>query len=458
MSNRNAIRNLGDGAFLVGLFTLPWIGFGVIRTATGHDIGTGLQPAVAAFAVSAAALICDQGGRSRFIRPWRGIWSWALLALLVSALGIRVAGSGVDSALVWGRFARQILQWLVMAVITLLTAERLRRPSLHGPALIALSAGMVFQLLYGMIQVVDFQHPLGWFHSLETVFTSNPAILSGSEELYLGHGFTGIPRVRGTACEPLYLGNYLLLVLPFLCIAALQRRRWLVLVVAALGLLAATWSRGAWLAGGVAIVAALLLAGRMGVRFSRRSLGVSAGVLIGGGIILALLAGPEALGLLVARLRQSLIWEDWSNLTRLYSMQAAWRAFLASPVVGIGWGQFGYHYYALVDAKGLQAQFDWPVVNNVPLKILCETGILGFTVFLVGVGTLARRVWSALSPAASDCVCETGRWLIVAAAVAVVGVWGQLLTFSQYQLPHIWVSLGALLAFLPRTDTGGDPV
>jgi hypothetical protein len=30
----------------------------------------------------------------------------------------------------------------------------------------------------------------------------------------------------------------------------------------------------------------------------------------------------------------------------------------------------------------------------------------------------------------------------------VAGVWSQLLTFSQYNLPHIWVSLGLLLAAL----------
>ena len=49
---------------------------------------------------------------------------------------------------------------------------------------------------------------------MERVFTSNPAILAGSEELYLDGHFRGVPRLRGTACEPLYLGNYLLLVLP----------------------------------------------------------------------------------------------------------------------------------------------------------------------------------------------------------------------------------------------------
>ena len=59
-------------------------------------------------------------------------------------------------------------------------------------------------------------------------------------------------------------------------------------------------------------------------------------------------------------------------------MQAAWRAFALSPVVGIGWGQFGWHFPALVDPAGLQAMFTWPVVANFPLLVLCETGLIGF--------------------------------------------------------------------------------
>ena len=443
---------IGDAAFLTGLATAPWIGLGLIHALWGRDIGAGLQPAYLAFAVAAVMMLMENEGRPGLLRPWRGPWGVALGAILISAAGVFVADSGVERALTLGRFGRQVFQWIVMAVITLVTATKMKKPDMWRPALVALAVGTGFQFLYAVVQVVDFGHPVSWFHSLDLIFTSNPSILSGSEELYLGHAFTGIPRVRGTACEPLYLGNALLLVIPLFLAAALDRRRWLIPTGAAVGLLVATWSRGAWLAGGGAAAAACVMAWRAGLRPTRRGVFLGIGVGAGAAVVLGALAGPEALGLIGDRLQQSLVREDWSNLTRLYSMQAAWRAFLSSPFVGIGWGQFGYHFHALVDPRGLQAQFDWPVVNNVPLMILCETGLVGFAALIAGASGIMRRTWSRLSPGADASVPHQRRIRLIAAATAMVGVWGQLMTFSQYNLPHIWISLGFVLALTGRDE------
>ena len=91
-----------------------------------------------------------------------------------------------------------------------------------------LVAGACFQLFYGLLQEITFFWPLPFFPFLETIFTSNPAILSGSEQLYLGDSFLNIPRLRGTVCEPLYLGNYLLAVIPWITITCWRRSvRWL---------------------------------------------------------------------------------------------------------------------------------------------------------------------------------------------------------------------------------------
>jgi hypothetical protein len=34
---------------------------------------------------------------------------------------------------------------------------------------------------------------------------------------------------------------------------------------------------------------------------------------------------------------------------------------------------------------------------------------------------------------------------VILVAAGTIAVWGQLLTFSQYNLPHIWVALGLLV-------------
>lgn len=295
----------------------------------------------------------------------------------------------------------------------------------------------------------------GAFAALERIFTSNPTILAGSEELFLGHGFTGIPRLRGTCCEPLYLGNYLLLAVPVLLLPG-ARRRHVVLALAGGGLLLMTWSRGAWLASGGLMGAWLLLSHRAGWR-PRAAIGAGVRrwlILVGlaGAVLAVVWWRPDALLLPARRLAQSVNREDWSNLTRFYSMQAAWRAFLLSPLVGVGWGQYGFHFVALADPLGLQSQFNWPVVNSYPLAILCETGIIGFAVFAAGSARLGRMVWRATKTDVSGPAETLARQRTVLLGAAVIGIWSQLLTFSQYNLPHIWVALGLLLAALRETE------
>ena len=218
-----------------------------------------------------------------------------------------------------------------------------------------------------------------------------------------------------------------------------------------------TWSRGAWLG---FLVQVSVLAGLL-VRRVRKGKGVlelpDRRILLLGILGLLLLAaafafsGWQVFQLPRDRLVQTFSTRDWSNLTRLYSMQAAWRAFLLSPLVGVGWGQYSFHFPRLVDPLGLQSQFSWPVVNNFPLKILCETGIQGFLVFLVLGAALLREGWRRVM------VRDSRSYMpVLAGLVAVVGVWIQLLSFSQYNLPHIWLAVGLLLAAL-FDDSLPDP-
>jgi O-antigen ligase len=168
--------------------------------------------------------------------------------------------------------------------------------------------------------------------------------------------------------------------------------------------------------------------------------------------LVGLATGWEGLLFPYRRLAQTFSGQDWSNLTRLYSMQAAWRAFLLSPVFGIGWGQFGWHFPALVDPMGLQSQFTWPVVNNFPLLVLCETGLVGILVWVAWCVGLFRAVcfrWSDLvSRLAITGIFGLQGRILIATTISAAGVWLQLLTFSQYNLPHVWVSLGLLMAIL----------
>ncbi len=456
----------GAAQFLYGgcLLTLPLIGCDPVRLASGADLGAGFQPAYL-FLAGATLLACAATGRRRLwagwaaARPWSTLGLWAAGAVAVSALGlvIRPPAGGPEAAARLWRLGKQFGQLLIMFTFVAWPLLWTRGSARWEWTRRLFGLALLGQLLYGLVQGALFGHACAPFAALERVFTANPAILSGSEELYLGHGFTGIPRLRGTCCEPLYLGNYLLLALPVVLLPGARHRHQALALGGGL-LLLLTWSRGAWLAAGGAAVVWALLAARAGPRrrpeagteSPRRWLIVAA---LSGMAVALLLWRPDLVTLPARRLAQSVNREDWSNLTRLYSMQAAWRAFLLSPVVGVGWGQFGFHFVGLVDPLGLQSQFSWPVVNSYPLQVLCETGLIGFAVFVGGAALVARAIARALGGGGGVAGVEARRRTALLAA-ALVGVWGQLLTFSQYNLPHIWVALGLLLAATREAEAG----
>ena len=447
-------KRLGGIAFLLAVFFLPWVGVGLVRALTGHDPGGGLQPS---WVLLAVALLFSLGEMRQGLGA--GSARSLLLALTVAPLGVMVlsvaglwlAPSAEPTDLALGRWLRQVVQWLIMISFVWGTALHLLRCGSGRRVLDFLFAGVLFQILYSVGMAWDFRHPGSLFAALEGFFTSNPSILASSERLYVDNQLQNFPRLRGTVCEPLYLGNYLVTVWPLLLVWRRPLAQRLLLGGLMALLLAFTFSRGAWLgflAQWPLLGAWYLWRGRRSGKPTRsRPLWLALGL-----VVLLLVAGDLATGgFFRLRLLATFNGQDWSNLTRLYSMQAAWRAFLLSPWVGIGWGQYAFHFPFLVDPMGLQSQFTWPVVNNYPLKVLCETGVLGFLFFMGLSGHLARRGLQTIRDGRDEFSALTG--------AALLGLWGsgiQLLTFSQYNLPHIWFVLGLLVAGLAAGHTGEE--
>jgi O-antigen ligase len=443
---KTSLHGIQDFLFAAVIVTLPWIGVGLVKQLLRVDTGAGVQPAYALMALLVLVMIL--GGRwSPVLQSqdphWRRLWLLSFMTIGLSGLGLLLYPANLGGQDLFQRFLRQLIQYAVMVVFVWMTVWWLSQPGKRDRLLRWLAIGVILQFFYSLLMAVDFYHPFALMRSLESVFTSNPSILAGSEELYLGNAFTGIPRVRGTACEPLYLGNYLLMVLPLLLYAVRRNRQYLWPLGMAAVMLIGTWSRGAWLAAaGAAILPVILLLRSGDRRPTLKSTLILLAIAAGLAVTLWLAGALDILLLPVRRILQSLNSSDWSNLTRLYSMQAGWRAFLLSPIVGIGWGQFAFHFPLLVDPMGLQSQFSWPVVNNYPLMVLCETGLAGFAVLAYAALTLFKRVRRQLGEGGR----VDDRIFTIACLTAFGGVWLQLLTFSQYNLPHIWISLGVLLA------------
>jgi len=438
--------NPGRIAFHLAVFTLPWVGVGLVHALTGRDMGGGLQPS---WLLLAVALLAYAGGVWDLLRRRRSatllLWLTALplATLLLSVIGLWWAPSGEPLAPALGRWVRQVVQWLIMMAFVWGTAVHLRQGGSVQRVLDFLFLGVLFQILYSGWMAVDFWHPGDLFRSCESFFTSNPSILASSERLYVDNQLQDFPRLRGTVCEPLYLGNFLVALWPLLLIWR-RPSSWRLLLGGLMALLLAmTFSRGAWLG----LLAQLPLLGCWWFLVHSEAARVRTWrvIFLGLAALLALVVlGDLATGGFIRlRLLATFNGQDWSNLTRWYSMQAAWEAFLLSPVVGVGWGQYAFHFPILVDPMGLQSQFTWPVVNNYPLQILCETGLVGFLSSLgLAVYLVRRTAWTPLGP---------GEPVNPLAGVCLLGLWGagvQLLTFSQYNLPHIWFVLGLLVAAL----------
>lgn len=451
--------------FLAAILLQPLVGIGVANVVLGRGLGTGVQPAFLAFGLAILLLLLParsaSGGAARPRSPF-STWTVALLLWAVASLAFswRLESVGLAGEVAWLKSLKQIVLLAFFVAIALLPVALRGRGWELGRAWGRIetlwSLGLGFTVLLALLQGLHFQAPTPIAERVLDLFDTNPSIAAGSEELYLGHRFVGIARLRGPFPEPLHLGSYLLASLPVALAGAWGRRgfaRGWRLAVAGIGgmCLLLTFSRGAYLgAGAMAVAVGVAVARGRLPRPSGRSWALGAGFTVGLALLAAWGAGltPLALpGLLVDRLAQSLAGHDMSNLTRFYAWEAATRLFLAHPLGGVGWGGFGFHYYGVAAEGGSAAHFGWPMTNSLPLLVAAELG-------LVGLGLAGRVLWPALrglrgpDPAGPSPRADVLRFAL---ATASLGVLVHGLTFSQWNLPHLWVLIG-LSAALHETE------
>jgi O-antigen ligase len=358
----------------------------------------------------------------------------ALIWMVVTAtFGWSIDDVGIAGEQPWSKAAKQLLQWAFFVLAALAVARALE-PGVPRFVERGMSLGLAVACLIAIY--VALAGP-GALPGLDT----NASIASGSDELYLGHAFTGIARLRAPMPEPLMFGSYLLAVVPLVALAGFGRAgwsRWWRCSVALLGLacLFATWSRGAWL-GGAALAGLLAVAwfrGRFGEVSRTRSVGVLAGASVAGlfGISVVLQVTPwEVPALLFDRLAQSSAGHDMSNMTRVWAWRAAVEMFLDAPFAGQGWGSFGFLFYEYAPGAASGAHFGWPVPNNLALLLLAETGLVGLVLWAAALVPALRPLW------------DPGRGVAaLVGACAVAGVLVHFATFSQWNLPHVWLLFG----------------
>lgn len=226
-----------------------------------------------------------------------------------------------------------------------------------GRALIALLMSMAFQGAFAIYQQVAGGYSSLWLFL--NPLDENSAPWNGRSPSFAGYSNS--------------FGGYLVLVLP-LAIAcfALGNQKWRKLGGWSLGLglagLALSQSRGAIVAFGFV---AVLAVGFYVRSWPKRFLLVGSLAAIAGVIYLAArIWNPEHFAQL----------DDYSAATRVLLWSLAARMFAASPIVGVGFGNFqGMYGDYLKNISWIPAMVFG--THNIYLQMLSETGLLGFTAF-----------------------------------------------------------------------------
>jgi O-antigen ligase len=281
-------------------------------------------------------------------------------------------------------------------------------------------------------------------------------------------------RISGMAYEPAWLaGQIATLYLPWLFASLLTqvrvtRFRWLeiILLGSALLLLLGTYSRGGLLTAVFALVFTFLIAGRRELAATWKwflsgfkgggnwllRLGiliVAAGALIGAGLFLGQKGYIARLFNSQADNLQEFIIQNSAGARAAY-LFGALGAYDESPIAGVGLGASGFYIYdhmpdwAMTTVPDIARQFSpenrlYPNPKNMYVRLLAETGLVGFFAFVAFLFTLLGDALLALQ----------SRQLMIR-YVGIAGLFSWLaigmynVTQDSFATPNIWINFGIL--------------
>jgi O-antigen ligase len=276
----------------------------------------------------------------------------------------------------------------------------------------------------------------------------------------------GFPRLRLLASEPSMAGNYLLSVVPLAFLLALRRGgwRWWVIAGAGVALLFLTFSLGAWIALACAVPTGLLLLWRDRRRVLKvLTLAAIAAVFFGlSGLTDETTGALSVPGEVLRRLTRPE--GDISVSGRMLENRTAWEIFTAYPLLGAGIGNWVFHYPGRMsnipnnyiyfrEQVSPSSNFQRAAgINNLFLRLLCETGLFGFGVFTFFLISLGRTLFALARGAAA------GRPLATGLAMAYLALVLHFNSLSAFDKRYWWFLFGMIAAagrlFLSRPRYG----
>ena len=461
------VRSFSVTRFLWGaaLLTLPVTSF---RYFPGMGDGTLVRPLSFYPIVLLGVILLWQLWRGKTSVPRTGVWI-PLIVFVTFLFAASAYGAILDPLPLRGQeyFGRVLRAWVtvVIGLSFFIAAVWMNRSEEDLCFTIRwLLAGFVMDVLWSGVQALAFYTPL-----LPKVTVTHWQLAFSMRELVRSN------RVSGMAYEPAWLaGQISTIYLPWLVAAVLTRIRvtrfkWfeLTLLGFALVLLLATYSRGGLLTAMAAFALTFLFAGRSEMRAGWKWF--VAGFREGRALILRLGILLLALGALAAA---GLFLSQKGYVTRLFNSNAesleefivensagaraaytfgALGAYEESPWLGVGLGASGFYIYdhlpdwALTTVPEIARQLNpenrlYPNPKNMYARLLAETGLIGFFLFLAFQFSILGDVLSLLQKR-SDFM----RYLGIAGLFSWFAITLYNVTQDSFATPNIWINLGIVV-------------
>jgi O-antigen ligase len=137
---------------------------------------------------------------------------------------------------------------------------------------------------------------------------------------------------------------------------------------------------------------------------------------------------------------------------RVMYWTSGFRVFSTYPILGVGLGNsgflflnsvpsFGYRLPEIINIANGSPQFPNP--KNLWIRLLAETGIIGFSVFMVWLLLLVIGAWT-LKKKGKDLNAVLG----LAGLLAILAQVFEGFSLDTFALPHLWIMLGLLTAVI----------
>ena len=407
------------------------------------------------------------------VDTWTPLLAFVLIALIATSLGLLLNPVPMRGYEYTGRVLRAWITLLIglsffVAAIWMNRNEEDLRFSIKW-----LLAGFILDILWSGVQALAFYTPL-----LKKVTVTHWQRAFSMRELVRTN------RVSGMAYEPAWLAGQIATVyLPWLVASLLTRVRvtrfkWfeVSLLGFAVLLLLATFSRGGLLTAVAAAFLTFLFVGRAEMRAAWRWF--AAGFQGGGNWLLRVGAVVLLLGALAGA---GLFLSQKGYITRLFNTRAdsvedfiiqnsagaraaytfgALGAYDESPFLGVGLGASGFYIYdhlpdwALTTVPEIARQLSpenrlYPNPKNMYVRLLAETGLIGFFVFIAFLFSVLGDAVRALQSKSS-----LGRYLGIAGLFSWFAIALYNITQDSFATPNIWINFGILvgmIAFLTKS-------